>query len=75
MRWAERKRHEFILDHIQEHAEINRSDIMREFGVSVAQASIDLRKFQVSLPGALVYDKTSKKYVAPAYRTKETTHD
>lgn len=52
---------------IRESAEIfgfiNREHIVRKFGVSVPQASIDLRAAQDRWPGLLAYDKSSKRYV------------
>ena len=42
---------------------INRSHIITKFGVSVPQASIDLRKFQKSYPGFVHYDVNRKCYV------------
>lgn len=52
---------------IRESAEIfgfiNREHIVRKFGVSVPQASLDLRAVQERWPGLLDYDKSAKKYV------------
>lgn len=52
---------------IRESAEIfgfiNREHIVRKFGVSAPQASIDLRAVQDRWPGLLAYDKSSKRYV------------
>jgi DeoR/GlpR family transcriptional regulator of sugar metabolism len=68
MRWAEQQRQKFILERVQECAEINRSDLTDHFGISVQQASIDLKKFQQANPEVLTYDKSRKRYVATAFQ-------
>jgi hypothetical protein len=42
---------------------LNRSDLMREFGISPAQASSDLQAYQQLSPEALRYDLPSKRYL------------
>jgi hypothetical protein len=41
---------------------INRSDLMRQFGISAAQASADFQAYQILNPGALYYDLCVKCY-------------
>lgn len=41
---------------------VNRSDLMTVFGVSQAQASADLQKYQELNPGAMVYNLRRKRY-------------
>lgn len=41
---------------------VNRSDLSRVFGVSQAQASADLQKYQQMNPGVLVYNLKRKRY-------------
>jgi len=53
----------FISDRIGKVGHINRSDICDAFGVSVPQASIDIGRWIKLHPGALEYDKSSKRYV------------
>ena len=43
---------------------INREHIERKFGVSTPQASVDLAAFQGANPGAIVYNKSTKRYEA-----------
>lgn len=62
MRWPEQQRMIFIREHLTEHGWIGRKPIMDKFGVSVPQASNDLRKFQKLHPDAVVYDTSAKRY-------------
>lgn len=64
MRWFEQKRLTWILERLRDVGFINRKDIMQQFGISTAQASLDLREFQKRFPGALAYNLTSKRYEA-----------
>jgi hypothetical protein len=41
---------------------INRQDLVKVFGLSMAQASSDLQKYQQTNPGALVYNMNKKRY-------------
>lgn len=63
MRWAQRQRMAFIGECIISGATIRRSDLVERFGVSVPQASIDIRCFNKIHPGAMRYDTTRKAYV------------
>jgi hypothetical protein len=60
------------------HGEVNRADIMRTFGVSLGQASVDLTEFQRLYPDRIEYDKYRKRYIPAgrAYRPiREYGHD
>lgn len=59
-----RQRQNFIADRIARGATVCREDIVLAFEVSTQQASLDLRRFQETHPGAIVYDKSLKRYVA-----------
>lgn len=61
-RWSVEKRLEFIDFRLFWEGQINRSDIMEQFGVSVPQASNDLSKYQEVAPKNLNYDHREKKY-------------
>jgi len=63
MRWAQRQRLAFIGDRLRSGAVVNRSDLIRTFGISAAQAARDFRSFLKSHPGAMKYDTKSKAYV------------
>lgn len=62
MKWGVEKRLEFIEFRLLWEGGINRADIMREFGVSVPQASKDLSLYEERAPGNLVYDRREKRY-------------
>lgn len=62
MRYAERKRIDFIHEHVAHYCAIRRSDLVKKFGISLPQASSDLRKFQALHPGIISYDAGQKRY-------------
>lgn len=62
--WSVEKRLEFIDFRLYWEGQINRADIMDQFGVSVPQASNDLSKYQEAAPFNLDYDHRHKKYFA-----------
>ena len=64
MAWAEEYRQEWIAQTLRVFGFINRFHIMRMFGVSDAQASLDLRRFMREHPGAMAYDGSAKRYVS-----------
>jgi hypothetical protein len=69
MRWGVEKRLEFIEFRLLWEGGINRADIMREFGVSVPQASKDLSLYEERAPGNLVYDRSEKRYFpSPSFK-------
>ena len=53
----------FIREHVQQKGTIRRSDITAKFGVSVPQASIDLRTMQEESPDLMHYDRRRGTYV------------
>ena len=64
MNWFCERRQEWIAETVRVFGFINREHIVKKFGVSTPQASMDLRTFQSSNPGAITYDKSGKRYVA-----------
>lgn len=66
MRWAEKQRIAFICDHIAREGWVGRKPIIDTFGVSAAQASIDLRTAQQMHPGLMSYDRSAKRYMVAA---------
>lgn len=75
-RWSVEKRLEFIDFRLFWEGQINRSDIMNQFDVSVPQASNDLSKYQEAAPKNLHYDFKVKKYFStdsfkPAFITPD----
>ena len=63
MRWFEHHRQEWIAETLRVFGFIQRQHLMRKFGLSMPQASADLQKFQRDYPGAIEYDKSSKRYI------------
>lgn len=75
MNWFAERRLDYIDFRLLEAGTIRREDLVRTFGVSTAQASMDLNKFLASYPNAMTYDKTAKRYVARShYHTKRGHH-
>jgi hypothetical protein len=63
MNWFWDQRQRWIAETVGIFGFINREHIVCKFGVSVPQASADLREFQKRRPGAIIYDKSLKRYV------------
>jgi hypothetical protein len=63
-RWFKNYRMEWIAETLRVFGFINREHLMTKFGMSMPQASIDLRNFQRLYPETLHYDLTQKKYIA-----------
>lgn len=59
MNWAQKKRLEWIDNRINP---FNRRDIMNAFNISVAQASIDIKRYIDLNPNTLIYDTMGKEY-------------
>lgn len=68
-RWGVGRRLEFVEFRLFWEGGVNRSDLVREFGVSVPQASKDLALYQEQAPGNIAYDRSEKRYFAsPTFR-------
>lgn len=63
-RWGPQQRLEFIDYRLCWEGRINRLDLIDYFGVSAAQASLDLREYQRLAPANTVYETRSKSYLA-----------
>lgn len=61
--WFVEQRMDWIAETLRVFGFINRAHIERKFGVSVAQAAIDLREFQKRHPNAMTYDRSAKRYI------------
>lgn len=62
-RWFQDRRQEFIVATLRQFGQVRRSDIIREFGVSLQQASNDISEFLASKPANVRYDVSAKAYV------------
>lgn len=70
MTWEAERRLDYIDYRMVTARCIRRCDIVRTFGVSTPQASMDINAFIRLYPGSLVYDKSAKMYVpADGYKT------
>lgn len=63
MKWSVKQRLEFIEHRLFWESAINRKDLIDTFGVSVPQASADIKKYKQSAPGNIYYDKSQKQYL------------
>lgn len=72
MNWFAQHRQDWIEETLEVFGFINREHLMRKFGVSVPQASMDLQKFQRMNPDAMTYNLTTKRYEATKV-TEQTT--
>ena len=64
MPWSVERRLEFIDFRLYWEGRINRIDLKNFFGISIPQASADLRKYQELAPKNIDYDKKNKHYFA-----------
>jgi DeoR/GlpR family transcriptional regulator of sugar metabolism len=61
--WFADQRQDWIAEMLHVYGFINRDHLMRKFGISRPQASIDLTAFQRTHPHTMRYDPTRKCYV------------
>lgn len=73
MPWAVKQRLGFIGDRLMAGQTVRRSDLMEKFGISMPQASVDIRQFNKAHPGAMQYDRSKKVYVP--YRINAPSRD
>jgi ABC-type uncharacterized transport system YnjBCD substrate-binding protein len=62
MTWFTVQRQGWILETVEIFGFINRDHLVRKFGVSVPQASADLKSFMAENPGKIAYNATAKRY-------------
>lgn len=63
-RWSQDRRLEFVDFRLRWDGRLNRSDLTDFFGISVPQASLDIARYTELAPNNLVYDRSSRVYVA-----------
>jgi len=69
LRWSVEQRLAFIEERLFWLGEVNRTDLVRRFGVSIGQASVDIARYLAHQPQGVRYDKQAKRYVAdPSFR-------
>lgn len=62
-KWFQNARQEFIAATLRQFGQIRRADIMRQFDISMQQASNDIAEFLAADPPHVVYDVRAKVYV------------
>lgn len=73
-KWSQERRLEFIDYRLRWEGQLNRSDLMDLFGISVPQASLDLSRYMELAPENMRYDRSARVYLAserfePAFNT------
>lgn len=63
-KWSQERRLEFIDYRLQWEGQLNRSDLMDVFGISVPQASLDLARYMELATGNMRYDRSARVYLA-----------
>ena len=64
LRWSVEQRLAFVEERLFWLGEVNRTDLVRRFGVSMSQASGDIGRYLALEPPGVGYDKSAKRYVA-----------
>lgn len=64
MKWFEKERQQWITETLQIFGFIQRQHLMRKFGISIPQASADLKQYQKDNPGVMKYDSSAKRYIS-----------
>ena len=77
--WGPGRRLEFIDFRLQWEGQLNRSDLIEHFGISVPQASADIASYTDLAPANLAYDRSARVYVAtpgfvPVFSTSTAEH-
>jgi hypothetical protein len=63
-KWSQERRLEFVDYRLQWEGQINRSDLMDLFGISVPQASLDIARYLELAPENMRYDRSARVYLA-----------
>jgi WYL domain len=63
-KWSQERRLEFVDYRLQWEGQLNRSDLMGVFGISVPQASLDLARYMELAPENMRYDRSARVYLA-----------
>lgn len=71
MTWFVEQRIAWIKESVEIFGYVNREHVMKKFGVSTPQASVDIREVMRRWPDLMEYDTSLKRYVdTAAIRTK-----
>lgn len=61
--WFTARRQEFIAATLKQFGQVRRSDLIREFDISIPQASNDIAEFLAADPPNVRYDVSGKCYI------------
>lgn len=61
--WFQLRRQEYIAATLKQFGQIRRADLVREFDVSIPQASNDIAQFLAAKPPYVRYDVSAKAYI------------
>jgi DeoR/GlpR family transcriptional regulator of sugar metabolism len=61
--WFKQRRQEFIAATLRQFGQVRRADLVREFDISVPQASNDIAEFLSASPANVRYDVSAKAYI------------
>jgi hypothetical protein len=61
--WFKERRQEFIAATLRQFGQVRRADLIREFDISIPQASTDIADFLASKPAGVRYDVSAKAYI------------
>ncbi len=75
MTWFTEYRIAWIKESVEIFGSVRREHIMKKFGVSVAQASLDLRQVRLRWPDLIEYDLFGKAYRAKVLTVDNSTDD
>lgn len=64
MNWFADQRQDWIAQMLKVYGFINRQHLMRNFGISNAQAALDFKSFNSKNPGTMRYDSSQRCYIA-----------
>src|SRR5947209_14942023 len=64
LRWSVEQRLAFVEERLFWVGEVNRTDLVRRFGVSMSQASGDIGRYLALDPPGVTYGKSARRYVA-----------
>lgn len=75
-RWSQDRRLEFLDFRLRWEGRLNRSDLTSFFGISVPQATLDIKEYLERAPGNAAYDRSTRVYVAsPAFKALYPTNE
>jgi len=63
MTWFTEQRFAWIKESVEIFGYVNRGHIVKKFGITAAQASVDIREVQARWPDLMDYDTSGKRYV------------